>query len=138
MVAFNKFNCLTEDLAEKAHDFSTDTLKIMLSNTAPNASNTTTSNITEITPGNGYSAGGNAVTVTASSQTGGTYKLVADDVDFTATSGGFGPFQYAVLYNTANSKLIGWWNRGSAITLSTAGDKCTINFDPTNGVLQIA
>ena len=138
MASFQRFNCFVEDLAEKVHNLGSDTLKIMLTNSAPSASNTTKSDITEISAGNGYTAGGMPVTVTSSAQSGGTYKLVGIDPSITA-SGSVGPFQYAVLYNdsSAGDSLIGYWDRGSALTLAN-GDTFTVDLDGTNGILQIA
>ena len=137
--AFNKFNSLVEALAEKVHNLGADTLKVMLTNTAPSASNTVKADITEISAGNGYTAGGTAATISSSSQTSGTYKLVLADVVFTASGGSIGPFRYAVLYNdTATSdELIGYWDYGSSITLAS-GETFTVDFDATNGVLTLA
>ena len=139
MAAFNKFNPLTEDLAEKVHNLGSDTLKVMLTNAAPSAANSVKADITEISAGNGYTAGGTAVTITASSQTGGTYKLVGNDVVFTASGGSIGPLRYAVLYNStpAAGNLIGWWDYGSALTLAD-GSTLTVDFSATNGILQIS
>lgn len=138
MATFNKFNPFVEALAEKVHNLETDTLKVMLSNTAPLATNGVKADITEIAAGNGYTAGGATVTITASSQTSGTYKLVGNDVVFTAT-GSVGPLRYAVLYNStpAAGNLIGWWDYGSSVTLAS-GDTFTVDFDPTNGILQLS
>jgi hypothetical protein len=139
VAAFNKFNPLTEDLAEKVHNLGSDTLKVMLTNAAPSAANSVKADITEISAGNGYTAGGTAVTITASSQTGGTYKLVGNDVVFTASGGSIGPLRYAVLYNStpAAGNLIGWWDYGSALTLAD-GSTLTVDFSATNGILQIS
>ncbi len=139
MAAFNRFNSLTEDLAEKIHNLGSDTLKVMLTNTAPSAANSVKADITEISAGHGYTAGGTAVTITASSQTGGTYKLVGNDVVFTASGGSIGPLRYAVLYNStpAAGNLIGWWDYGSALTLAD-GSTLTVDFSATNGILQIS
>jgi len=139
VAVFNKFNALTEDLAEKIHNLGLDTLKVMLTNTAPSAANSVKADITEISAGNGYTAGGTAVTITASSQTGGTYKLVGNDVVFTASGGSIGPLRYAVLYNStpAAGNLIGWWDYGSALTLAD-GSTLTVDFSATNGILQIS
>ena len=139
MATFNKFNSFTEALAEKVHNLGSDTLKIMLTNTAPVATNTVKDNIPEITAQNGYSAGGATVTVSSSAQTSGTYKLVLDDLTFTASGGSFGPFQYFVLYNdtATNDELIGFWNYGSAVTLAN-GESITADFSATNGAIQIS
>jgi len=146
--AFNKFNSFTEDLAEKVHNLGADTLKIMLTNTAPVATNTIKANLTDITAKNGYPAGGNVAALDVpnggSAQTGGTYKLKLLDVDFIATSAtdgtGIGPFRYAVLYNDTPTSpadpLIGWWDNTTSITLAT-GEKFTVDFDPTNGALTL-
>lgn len=136
---FAKFNSLVEALAEKVHNLGADTLKVLLTNSAPSASNTVKANLTEISAGNGYTAGGTAATITSSSQSSGTYKLVLADVVFTASGGSIGPFRYAVLYNdtASNDELIGWWDYGSPLTVND-GETFTIDADPTNGVLQIA
>lgn len=139
MAAYNKFNSFVEALAEKVHNLGADTLKVVLTNSAPVAGNTQLSNITQIANGNGYTTGGATVTVSASSQTSGTYKLVGSLVSPTWTaSGTLGPFQYAVLYNdtATNDELIGWWDYGSPVSL-TSGDTFTITLDGTNGILQI-
>lgn len=140
MAAFNKFDSFVEALAEKVHNLGSDTLKVMLTNTAPVATNTIKANLTEIAAGNGYTAGGNTASVTSSAQTSGTYKLVlGDPATYTASGGSIGPFRYAVLYNdtATNDELIGWWDYGSSITLAD-GESFAVDFDPTTGVLTIA
>lgn len=139
MAAYNKFNITVKDLAEKKHDFSSDNLKIMLSNTVPVATNAVFGDLTEISAGNGYTAGGAQATLSSSAQSSGLYTLKLNNVVFTA-SGAVGPFRYAVLYNSTqtspNKPLIGWWDYGSAVTLAS-GDTFTVSFDGTNGVLTI-
>lgn len=139
MATFNKFNSFVEVLAEKGHNLATDTLKLMLTNTAPVATNTVKANITEIAAGNGYSAGGATLVVSSSAQTSGTYKLVVDDVTFTASGGSVGPFRYFVGWNdtAANDELIFWYDYGSSVTLAN-GESITADFSSTNGVIQIA
>jgi hypothetical protein len=140
MAAFNKFNSFVEALAEKKHDLGADTLKVLLTNTAPVATNSVKADLTEISAGNGYTAGGNTASVTSSAQTSGTYKLVlGDPATWTASGGSIGPFQYAVLYNdtAANDELIGWWDYGSAVTLAD-GESFAVDFDASTGVLTIA
>lgn len=138
MASFVKFNSFVEALAEKVHNLGSDTLKVALTNTAPNATDTQLSAITQISNGNGYTTGGTAATISSSSQTSGTYKLVLADVVFTA-SGSMGPFRYAVLYNdtATNDELIGYWDYGSSVTLA-ASETFTVDFDASNGVLQLA
>ena len=141
MATFNKFNAFVEHLAEGVHNLGADTLKVMLTNTAPVATNSVKANLTEIAAGNGYTAGGIAASITSSGQTSGTYKLVLSDVVITASGGSIGPFRYAVLYNDTPTSpadpLIGYWDYGSALTLAN-GESITWDADPTNGVLTLA
>src|ERR1051325_2407997 len=139
MASYNKFNCTVEDWAEKVHNLQSDTLKIMLTNTAPLATNAVKADITELAAGNGYVAGGTAVTITSSAQAAGLYKLVGNDVLVGTASGGtVGPFRYAVLYNStpAAGNLIGWWDYGSALTLN-GGETFTVDLDQVGGILTI-
>lgn len=140
MATFNKFNQFIEDLAKKVHNLNSDTLKVMLTNTAPVATNTVFANLTEISAGNGYTAGGTAAAFTSGAQSSGTYKLVLADVLFTAAGGSIGPFRYAVLYNDTPTSpadpLIGWHDYGSSITLLT-GETFNWDADATTGILTI-
>lgn len=118
MATFNKFDSFVEAAMEKKHNLGSDTLKYMLSNVAPVAGNSIKTDITEIAAGNGYTAGGTAVAITSSSQTGGTYSLVPTaDVVFTASGGSIASFRYVVFYNdtAANDELISWFDYGSSI-----------------------
>lgn len=138
MATFTKFNSFVEALAEKTHNLGSDTLKVALTNTAPNATDTQLSNITQISGTNGYTTGGTQATISSSAQSSGTYKLVLADVVFTASGGSIGPFRYAVLYNdtATNDELIGYWDYGTNITL-TNGNTFTVDFDSGTGVLTI-
>jgi len=141
MAAFNRFNALSEDLAEKVHNFAADTLRVMLTNTAPVAANSVRADLVEIAAGNGYTTGGNTAALTSSSRTGATYKLVlADPVTWTAT-GAMATFRYAVLYNDTPTSpadpLIGWWDYGSSLTMQS-GETFAVDFDPSTGVLTIS
>lgn len=141
MATFNKFNQFVEDLAKKVHNLNSDTLKVALSNTAPIATNAVFADITEITAQNGYSAGGSAATFSSGAQTSGTYKLVLNDVTFTASGGSFGPFRYVVLYNSTPTSplkpLIGYYDYGTGITI-TSGNSFTVDLDQVNGALALA
>lgn len=141
MPALQKFNAFVEHLAEGVHNLQTGALKVALTNTAPTAANTVLADITQISAGNGYVAGGSAITMTSSSQTAGTYRLILADLVFTASGGSVGPFRYAVLYNDTPTSpadpLIGWLDYGSSITLAD-GETFTLDCDPVNGVLSLA
>ena len=59
----------------------------------------------------------------------------------TSSTGDVAAFRYIVIYNdtATNDELIGYYDYGSDLTLHGAnGDTLTIDFDVTNGVLQIA
>ena len=139
MAVFNRFNIFSEDLAEKVHDLNADTLRVYLSNTAPDAAaDAVKADLAEISTGNGYTG---AVDVqNATSRSGLVTSVTGVDVVVTAT-GAVGPFRYVVLYNDTPTSpadpLIAWWDYGSSITLND-GETLTIDFDGTNGVLQIA
>ena len=142
MPALVKYECFVENLAEKQHNLGADTLKAALTNTAPTAASDTVWNSATTAPppaaANGYTTGGNTLSVTSSAQTSGTYKLVITDSVFTASGGSIGPFRYVIIYNsTASNAVIGYYDYGSSITLAT-GETFTIDFDGAAGVLTIA
>lgn len=139
MAAANKFNAFVEALAEKSHNLGADTLKVLLTLTAPTSSNAVKADLTEISAGNGYTAGGTATTISSSAQSSGTYKLVITDVVFTASGGAIANFRYATLYNdtATNDELILYWDYGSTVTLAS-GETFTVDFDGASGVLTIA
>ena len=125
MATFNKINAFVEDLAEKVHNLGADQLKVALTNTAPTASSAQLSDISEIAY---TSLSTRNVTTASSSQTGGIYNLVLTDLVLTA-SGTVGPFRYVYLYNdtSTNDRGIGWWDRGSSLTMEN-GDTLTLDF----------
>lgn len=141
MASFNKFNAFVEHLAEKTHNLGSDTLKVMLSNTTPVATNVVRADLAEISAGNGYPAGGLQAAVSGSAQTAGAYKLTLADVVFTAAGGAIGPFRYIILYNDTPTApadpLIGWYDYGASITLADT-ETLTVDFDATNGVLTLS
>lgn len=138
MAAFNKFQIFVLDITNKVHNLGSDTLKIMLSDVAPVATNTVKANITDITAANGYSAGGATATLVSNTQTSGTQKLILSQPTFTASGGAIAQFRYAVLYNstTGSGNLIGWWDYGAEVNI-TSGNSFQVQTDQTNGVLQI-
>lgn len=137
MAVYNKFNQFVKDLIDGKHNFSSNTFKVFLTNTAPTVTMTAKTDMTEIAAGNGYTAGGNTATITTSVASG-VAKVSASNTTFTASGGTIGPFQYAVLYNdtTAGDPPIAWWDYGTAITLANT-EALTIVFDATNGIFTV-
>jgi len=145
MATFNKVNDFVVNAVHNM-DLESDQVVVALSNTAPGSEtpnptsdgNGVLANVTEVAYTNLSSRN---VTTTSSTQTGGTYKLVLEDLTLTSTGGSTGPFRYVYLYNdtvaTPADPLIGYYDYGSSLTLND-GDSLTIDFSAANGVLQIA
>jgi len=132
MATYNKFQDFAEQLAKGKHDFSAHSFKIALTNTAPvntQVSFDAVTNHAAPAAANGYAP--TATTITTS-EASGTMTISGTQVVFTATSGGIGPFRYAILYNdTATSPtdaLVSWWDYGSSITLADT-ETFTVKFN---------
>lgn len=132
MASFNKFQDFVEQLCKGGHQCHAagHTFKLALTNSAPNATDTSFSQITEISAGSGYTAGGEDVQNDLS-EASGTATCSAVDVIWTASGGSIGPFRYLVLYNDSATSpadaLIGYWDYGSNVTVSS-GETFTANF----------
>lgn len=112
------FNCFAEDVHKEVHQFATDTFNVALSNTAPSAANTVIGDITQIVSGNGYTAGGQAVTITSAVQTAGKFEwTLTNDLTWTAGPASMAEFRYYILWNVTAAKLVGWWDRGAGLVL---------------------
>lgn len=142
MAVFNSFNIFRKNLCEKVHNLGSDTLKVMLTNTAPDPADEVKADITEISTGNGYSG---PITVTKNA-----YQFYLNEYDYgvegqkitiTAT-GNIATFRYVVIYNDTPTSpadpLIGWWDYGTGVSL-TNGDTFEIKFDnePNYGPIVI-
>lgn len=142
MATYNKFQDYAEQVNKGVHIWGTHTFKAALSNSAPVATNTLLSDITQISTANGYTggAGGGLTldTVTLSETTGTAKVTIADEV-FTASGGSVGPLRYVVIYNDSATSpldaLVCWFDYGSSITLADT-ETFTIDFDATNGLWQ--
>lgn len=144
MATFNKINDFVQHIANAEVNLGSDQLVVALSNTAPSSEtndptadgNGTLSNVTQIDYTHCSSRN---VTTSSSTQTGGTYKLVCNDLTITASGGDVGPFRYVYLYDDTSTGdyLIGYYDYGESITLHD-GDSFTIDFDQTNGVITIS
>ena len=130
MATFTKINAFVEAMAEKKHNLGSDTLKVALTNTAHTSTWSQLSELTEISYAN---CSARTITITSSTQTSGTYKLVL------TASGTVGPFRYVYIYNdtATNDDLIGYYDYGAALTLAS-GYSFTIDFDATTGVITLA
>lgn len=133
MATFVKFQDFVEQLAKGVHQLHAagHTLKVMLSNTAPNvATNTVKADITEISAVNGYTAGGVDIQ-NDMTETGGTATVTAVDVVITASGGAIGPFRYAIIYNDTPTSpadpLVGYYDYGSSQSLAD-GESLTVDF----------
>lgn len=139
MASYAKFQDYVEQLNRAKHDWSANTFKAMLTNSAPVATNTVAANITEIGTGNGYSAGGMTLDTVTVSESSGTAKVTIADEVLTA-SGSIGPFRYVVIYNDSQTSpedaLVCYYDYGSSISLAN-GETFTIDFDSTNGLWQM-
>lgn len=132
-----KINSFVAGVANGAFNLGSHQLKIALTNTPHTASWTKLSDLTEISYTNLSGANPLNLTLTSSSQTSGLYKLILQDLLLTAT-GAVGPFEYIYIYDNGatNKDLICYYDYGSPLTLA-ATDTFTVNFDNTNGVLQL-
>ncbi len=144
MATFTEINDFLENLAE-AMLAGTDVFTIALSNTAPGSEspdpttdgNGILTNVTEVV----YTfCSSRVITTTSSSQTGGTYKLVLQDITLSASGGAVGPFQYVYVFDETPTSpadpLVCVYDYGSSITLND-GEDLAIDFDDANGLFQI-
>lgn len=123
--AFTLYQDLREQLGKGVHNFSSHTLKIAFTNSAPNvATHAVLADIGQIATGGGYTGGaGGGLTLDSVTyiESAGVGALAAIDETFTASGGSVGPFRYVVLYNDTPTSpadpLIGYWDYGSSITL---------------------
>lgn len=114
--------------------WSTAGLKFALTNTAPTLSNSSLSQITQVSGGN-WTAGGISVgTVsTATDATDGVRVVTNADFSHTQATASVGPFRYVVLYadtptTPTADPLIGYWDYGSSITLNV-GETLNVDLD---------
>ena len=143
MASFVKVNDFVKNAVHNI-DLESDQIAVALTNTAPGSesSNPTADgngivgNLTQISYSNCSSRN---VTTTSSTQSSGTYKLVLADLTLTA-SGTVGPFRYIYIFDDTVSSpadpIIGYYDYGTSITLNN-GDTFTLDFSPSNGVIQL-
>lgn len=136
MAAFVKYTAGVENLLEGSNA-GADTWKVALANTVNVADTTFVAGTTDLVTGGGYTQGGNTAAVSSAIHTAGTYKLtLSSPAAWTGSGGGFGPFRYAILYNSTTSAPIGYWDYASSISL-LAGETFTVTLDAGNGVFTV-
>jgi hypothetical protein len=142
MATFNKFHCFVADLGLEVHQLNTDTCMVYLTNAQPVVTNTVYNTPADIATKNGYTQKGQDVTNTWS-QTGGTATFaIGADLVWTGSTvtdaTGFGPFQWAVLFNdtSVTDALIGWWEYGASPITVMDGE--TFTFDMTTSLFTVA
>lgn len=140
MASYQKHQDFVEQVLKGVHNFSSHTLKMSLHNTAPTVTNTVFANLTEISAGNGYSAGGATLDSVTLSETSGTAKVVIADEVITASGGSIGPFRYPDFYNDTPTSpadpLICFFDYGSSITLADT-ETFTADLSDSNGLFQL-
>lgn len=127
MATWQFFDSFMEAEAEKVHNLGSDTLKIALTNTAPDiAADTQLSDITQISAAGGYAPA--TVTINSSAQSGGTYSLTHAAITFTPSGAAFDSARYWVLYNdtATNDELIAYVDYGISYA-APDGTPWTIN-----------
>ncbi len=136
MASFNKLQPFVADLANGVHNLASHQLVVALTNTTPNAAHGTLSQLTQISYTNLSSRN---ITTTSSTQTGGTYSLVLQDLVLTASGGSVGPFRYVYIYNdtAASDNLIGYYDYGSEVTMQN-GESFTIDFTQAQTLFDLA
>jgi hypothetical protein len=132
MATYTKYLNFTEQLGKGTMDMSTDVIKIALTNTLPVNTDVTFSVSVPVPAAvNGYTTGGEDVGAVWSEETGGVATLTPGNtpIEFKATAGGIGPFQYVVCYdsNVALDNLICWWPHTAEVTLADA-ETFTVTF----------
>lgn len=134
MASYTKVYAFSENVCEKVFNLGSDSLKVALSNSSIAQSVNQLSGVTEISYTN---CSTRVITVSASSQTSGTYSLVTTDLVLTASGGTVGPFRYIYIYDdtATNDEGIAIFDYGSSITLN---DTETFTLDFSSSLFTLA
>lgn len=132
MASFQKFNQFVADAFNGVHNLASNQLTIALTAVAPVATNSVLADLTQISYTNISSRN---ITTTSSTQTGGAYKLIVQDLTLTA-SGASAAWRYVVVYNStaSGSPLIGFYDYGQSVQFNNSGDTFTTDFNQTDGL----
>lgn len=148
MATTTKIPDFVEDMGRADHDFSTHTLRIALSNTAPGSEaspptasgNGILANVTQIS----YTNYSDDLTVDRQlqsvtwSESGGVSKLDAADFTITASGGTLATFRYIYIYNDSTASpvdpLLLVIDHGSAVSLAS-GESLAVTFN-ASGIID--
>jgi hypothetical protein len=124
-------------------DFANDQFTIYLSDEAPViATDSVKSDILNITEENGYAETNLTTTWVETAGGSGIFVLRhnAETIVWTASTGPFGPFRYAVVYDntitTPLDLLVGFWDSGSENTI-TDGNAFTVDLNATFDIFNL-
>jgi len=142
-----KFNCFTENLAEGAHNFASNVIKVVLTNAAnpPLAADTVLADQTGIavtflstSSGVGPTTGFAFELEQSYQSSAGVYRYIPADMTILATGGTAEGFRYIVVYNdtAAGDPLIGWLDYGSDLVLNN-GESLVIDINATDGLFTV-
>lgn len=127
-------------MGKKRDDLSADSFKAMLTDVAPTKAGTQVkADITEIAAGNGYSAGGVALSGVTWTETGagtGIWQFSCSTFSWTASGGSIAQFRYVAIYDdtSTNKDVVGFLDAGTEINI-TVGNSYTVTVG-ANGVFR--
>jgi hypothetical protein len=144
MATITKFQDFAEQLGRGVHHFATDTFRLALTNTAPDAAGDAgLADVANVISNANFGGVNPAVTVTVA-EASGTMTITGGNVVITAT-GTVPSFRYYVLYNDSATSpadaVIAYWDHGTTIDMisgETFSIKWNSNAGTTGTILTIA
>lgn len=132
--SYTKVQDYAEQLNKAVHNWSAHTFKLAASASSIAATVAVFASVTEISAGNGYTAGGMTMDTVSLSETGGTASLTIADEVLTASGGAIANFRYLYFYNdTPTSPAdpgVAIFDYGSTLTLANT-ESLTVDFGAT-------
>jgi|SRR6187399_2064720 len=135
MSAFIYFHCFTEDQAHGVHNLGSDQIAVAFTNAANPPSQANDAVLADVVQISYTNLSDRNVVTLSSGQVGGNYTLELEDKVVTSTGGDTGPIRYILVYNAtkAGNPLIGYYDRGSEITIGSAQ---TFTVDFSSGTVR--
>jgi hypothetical protein len=125
--SYTKITAAIEPLLEGIN-VGSDSWKIALSNASAVAKTAFVAGTDDLATGAGYTAGGNACTVTTAAQVAGTYTFTLGNPAVWTASAALGPFRYAILVDTTTGVPVAEWDYGVGGVTLASGDTFTFTF----------